>query len=211
MDRAFKLPSLPDSLFFPLMLLVAGGMVLLAFSAGFGRPPSGPIGGGGTDYKLIAVEGDQLSRMESGIDYAKLERIGEGDDMLMRVTAFFESLSDQPERGPHFKIASDLETRFSNFTLEVTITARASPVRGASTMLVNYSTGNQGNSGWLNFRLKEDFEDYRFTYDVPPSQPGTSGYDYLAIKPEVPAKTRSLDIKRIEFRPIARWRKSRPG
>lgn len=205
MSRVLKLPNLPDILFFPLMLSVAGGMVFLAFSAGFDRPPSGPIGGGGTDYQLIIIDGDQLSRMESGVDFARLERIGEGDEMVMRVTTTFDSLSDQPERGPHFKIAPDLETRFSKHTLEVTITARASPVSGASDMLVNYSTGNEGNSGWLSFRLTEDFADYRFTYDVPQSRPGQQSYDYLAIKPDVPSKRGGLEIKRVQFRPIAPW------
>lgn len=182
-------------------------MVVLALSAGWNRPPSGPIGGGNSDYIEIVVEGDQLSRLESGGEPVSLTRIGEGEDMLMRIEAEFAALSDDPAGGPHFKIDSDLELAFSNHTLEVTITARPTEQRGALSMLVNYSTGRSGDSGWIEFDLVPDFADYRFTYEVPPRGP-ERGLDYLAIKPVVPAKTRGVEIEKVVLKRLRRMRQS---
>ena len=46
-----------DRIFFPLALLLAAGMVLLAVWPGFGRLPDGPVTGDGANYDRITVEG----------------------------------------------------------------------------------------------------------------------------------------------------------
>ena len=69
-------------------------MVFGALAFGLNRPPSGPIGGANSNYKTIDVEGEQLSRMESGGEVVRLTRIGEAEDMTMEVMAAFGALSD---------------------------------------------------------------------------------------------------------------------
>ncbi len=193
-----------DRVFFLVAALVAGLMVYLAMTLGVNQLPNGPIGGGESNYRNIIVEGDQLARIESGGEAVDLRRIGEGDDMTVEVYADFGALSDDPTRGPHFKLDADLEAAFAGRTLEVTITARPTDTRGAQMMFVNYSTGKGGDSGWLGFDLATEYSDYRFTYDVPKEVP-VRGYDYLAIKPDVPAKSRGLEIRKIELKLLGRW------
>lgn len=179
-------------------------MVFGALSFGLNRPPSGPIGGANTDYRTIEVTGEQLSRMESGGEVVRLTRVGEGEDMTMQVLAEFGALSDDTLRGPHFKIDADLEANFAGHTIEITITARPTQERGAEAMLVNYSTGKDADSGWLRFDLETDYSEYRFTYDVPDTVT-ERGLDYLGIKPEVPSKTRGIEIKNVTFNLLGRW------
>ncbi len=179
-------------------------MILVALQVGVKRLPSGPIGGADSNYIEVIVEGEQLSRLESGGEVVELDRIGTGDDMVMRIIAAFGALSDDTTRGPHFKIDADLERAFAGHTVEVTISARPTQERGANAMLVNYSTGKNGNSGWLRFDLEPNYAEYRFTYDLP-ANVTERGLDYLGIKPDVLSKKRGIEIRKVVFKRLGRW------
>lgn len=193
-----------DKFFFPLIILFAGGLVGLALSPQLDALPSGPVSVGDMNYNQVVVEGVELNRMLAGGEAAvTLERNGLTDAALEIVT-MAGVLPDDPRLGPHFELAADLEVQFSGFEVEVLVTAKPGPERGALQMQVNYSTGRDGESGWQVFDLQPDWETFSFTYRVPVKS-GENALDYLAIRPVTPDKSRSILIDRIEFRRGQRW------
>lgn len=193
-----------DKIFFPLIILLAGGLIGLALSPQLNALPSGPVSVGNMDYSQVEVSGLELNRMLAGGEAAvTLERNGLNDAALEIVTTA-GTLSGDPRLGPHFELAADLEVQFSGFEIEVLVTAKPGPERGALQMQVNYSTGRDGESGWQVFDLQPDWETFSFTYRVP-AKSGENALDYLAIRPVTPDKSRSLLVERIEFRRGPRW------
>ncbi|MEL6956119.1 MAG: hypothetical protein AAFO88_05710 [Pseudomonadota bacterium] len=189
-----------DRIFFPLIILLAGGLVALALAPQVGALPAGPVSVGDMNYNQVSVEGAQLNRMLAGGE-ASVELVG-NDQLEIITTAGV--LSDDPRLGPHFELAADIEVQFSGFEVEVLITAKPGESRGATQMQANYSTGRDGESGWQVFNLRPDWETFSFTYRVP-AKSGENALDYLAIRPVTPDKSRSLLIRRIEFKRGQRW------
>ena len=58
--------SLPDQLFFPIVVLLAVTMVVLALRPFADRKPSGPVSGAGRDALNLTIEGDELYRWALG-------------------------------------------------------------------------------------------------------------------------------------------------
>jgi len=189
-----------DRIFFPLIILLAGGLVAFALAPQVGALPAGPVSVGDMNYNQVSVDGAQLNRMLAGGE-ASVELVG-NDQLEIITTAGV--LSDDPRLGPHFELAADIEVQFSGYEVEVLITAKPGERRGATQMQANYSTGRDGESGWQVFDLKPDWETFSFTYRVP-AKSGENALDYLAIRPITPDKSRSLLIRRIEFKRGQRW------
>lgn len=185
-----------DRIFFPLAGLLVILMVILALQPGVGRLPTGAVAGDGVNYDRIVIEGPYLNKVIAGGEArTKLLRTPERGYML-QIDAEVDALADAPELGPHFRLAPDLEVQFSGQTLRVTVRARPSADQGAMEMQVNYSAGRVGESGWKKFALQPDFADYSFDYEVPVAS-GEQGVDYIAVRPVVPEKRRSIQIERI--------------
>lgn len=187
-----------DRVFFPLMLVVAAMMVLIALRPSADALPKGPIGGADSDYKTITVEGVQLNRIIAGGDAAMglVERDGEP---VLKIEALAGMLHDDPIKGPHFELDSDLERVFSDHDVEIKMVVRPSERRGAHAFQANYSAGRPGESGWQTFDMYPEWREYSFIYRVP-LKTGDNAFDYLGLRPVVPEDTRSIEIKRITFR-----------
>ena len=51
--------------------------------------------------------------------------------------------------------------------------------------------------------MTREFQDVSFEYILPPRNVGSEqGYDYLAIRPEVPEKQRAVYVQSVIFEPI---------
>jgi len=182
-------------------MLIAALMVVLALSPGAGVcAPTGPVGGANSDYKTITVDGCNLNRMIAGGEdgLGLIERDGE---KFLKIEAFSGLQNDDPQRGPHFEIDSDLERVFADHEVEITLTVRPSNRRGAHAFQANYSTGRNGESGWQSFDMYPDWREYSFIYRLPVKL-GDNAFDYLGIKPVVPEDSRAIEIKQIRFRRI---------
>lgn len=195
--------SMSDRFFFPAAGLLAGLLVLAAMAPGFNKLPSGPVSGGGTDYSRIEVKGKQLNRMiaggESDIELVKVE-----GKTVLRIGVLAGTLSEEPLRGPYFILAQDLEVAYAGRPVRVTVRARAADKYGAEGLRLNYSTGNGTGSGWQRFDLTRQFRDISFVYELPPRNEGSDpGYDYIAIRPEVPEKQRAVFIESLVLEPLA--------
>ncbi|WP_139792374.1 hypothetical protein [Henriciella litoralis] len=191
-----------DKIFFFGAFLVAILLVTLALLPGMNQMPTGPVSGGNTDYTRIEISGDQLNRMVAGgASDISLERV-DGQTVL-RIEVEADTLSEDPLRGPHFVLAADLETVFADRKLKITVRARAADRYGAEGIRINYAVGNAESSGWQDFGMTREFQDVSFEYILPPRNVGSEqGYDYLAIRPEVPEKQRAVYVQSVIFEPI---------
>ena len=191
---------MPDKLFYPLMLLIAGAVVATALLPGMDRKPSGSVSFSAEEaqagYQQLVIEGEELYKMVAGgeADIAFVEAPG---GLQAVITAGAGMLSDDPLRGPHYRLAADAENVFQNKRVRVTVRAKPGTVRGASQLRMNYSTGRQGESGWIVRDLQPDFTEVNFEFLVPAKDTDELTNDYLAIRPVVPDKTRELIIDRI--------------
>jgi hypothetical protein len=194
-----------DRFFFPAALVVVGLMVFFAIRPAIGALPTGTVTGDGTHYDKIVVEGDYLHKIYAGGN-AKTELIdGPDGQPLLMIEADAGALRDEPELGPHFRLAADIEIQFAGQTIRTIVRARPADDKGAVQLALNYSAGRVGESGWKIFDLKPGFEDFSFDYDVPMIE-GDQGVDYLGIRPVVPEKSRALIIERVTFERIGQWR-----
>jgi len=199
-----------DRIFFPAALALAGMMVFLAIRPGIGALPTGPVAGDGAHYDRITIEGDYLHKVFAGGN-AKTELVdGTGNSTLLYIEADAGALRDEPELGPHFRLAADIETQFSGMTVRVTVRARPADDRGAMQLAVNYSAGRAGESGWQIFDLAPEFSDVSFDYDLPRAE-GDQGVDYLGIRPVVPSKSRAVLIERITLDRTGPWKTDDPA
>lgn len=192
-----------DKIFFPLALLLVVLMVGIALQPGIGRLPTGSVAGDGSNYKKIRVEGAYLNKViPGGKAKTQLTKDTSGKWLLyIEVTA--GDLADDPESGPHFQLASDIETQFSGMRVRCTVRMKPAAKQGATQARVNYSAGRIGESGWQTFDLRPDFTDFSFVYEVP-KHIGDQGYDYFAIRPVVPEKTRAMLVESITFERLGR-------
>ena len=191
--------QMKDYLFFPLALVLALAIVAAAALPGRDRLSCGSVSGAGTNYQTVTVSGDDLCRMEAA---------GQADIDLQRSNGSIQStiitvgaglLGDRPERNPHFRLAADLENVYAGSRIRVTVEARPGPESGATAFEVNYSAGQEGNSGWRAFDLQPDYQAYSFTWNVPERLIADQAVDYLAIRPVVPEKSRTVEIRSVKF------------
>lgn len=192
-----------DRIFFPLITLLAIALVGLALQPAMGALPSGPVSVGDGNYSVVTVDGLQLNRMEAAGE-SQIDLVRDDGEPHLRIETLAGRLPDDPLRGPHFPLEADLEVQFAGHALTVEIRARPGETRGATQMMVNYSTGRDGESGWQVFDLQPDWQRFSFTYDVP-IKTGANALDYLAIRPVTPDKSRVLLVERVVFRRGARW------
>lgn len=192
-----------DRVFFSSALLLAMLLVLLALQPAAGALPSGSVSGGDTDYSEITVTGRDLNRVVAGGE-SRITLIGDGDNRVLRIETQAGILTEDPVKGPHFRMAADLENVFQKQTLEITVRAKPAARYGAEEFIANYTTGKDGESGWTRFDMVPQFADYAFEYRVPP-RGLDHGVDYLAIRPVTPEKRRAIEIESITLRPLGYW------
>lgn len=198
MPRMMREADFPmrDRLFFPLAILLIVGMAALAIQPGIGRLPTGAVAGDGINYTRIVIDGDYLNKVIGGGDARTTLLKGGEEGYLLEISAEAGALADAPELGPHFRLAPDIEQQFSGRKIRVTVRARPADTQGAVQMMVNYSAGRPGESGWRTFDLQPGFADFSFEYDVPPMV-GEQAVDYLAVRPVVPEKRRGIIVERM--------------
>ncbi len=197
-----------DRIFFPLAIVVAVAMVGGASMVGIGTPICGPMGGarGPADYSEVVIAGADLCRMEAGRGYQLSELDAGSDSNALRIRAQYGETSDDPLKTAHFKLGPDLETVYAGQKLRIVISARPADERGAMAFQVNYSTGKAGESGWQTFEMLPGWETYEYEFDVPQKLLKEAvAYDYLAIRPVVPRKARTVEVRSIVFTRHGPW------
>lgn len=175
---------MPDRFFFPLAGALVLLMVYLGIQPGIGQLPTGPVAGDGTNYDRLVIDGTYLNKVIAGGEArTKLLRT-QDSGYVLQVDAAKDALDVEPELGPHFRLAPDIETQMSGRTIRVTVRARPASQQPAAQIQVNYSAGRVGQSGWRVFDLKTGSAEYSFEYAVPVMS-GEQGVDYIGVRPVV--------------------------
>ena len=185
-----------DLYFYPLFILVVIGIVFLALQPG-DRP--------GTSVKDVVVEGYTLE----GADLQKLTAApgtfisfvdGQGDKPLLAVLA-----SNNPRRfapasaGVFGTLGPNYEKGFGGRELEIAITAKAGRVHPLESFKAGYFTVGDGDSGWKEFKLSEDFQDFIFNFTPNPPK-GNPANDFIGIWPGDEGKSETMELKSIKIR-----------
>ncbi len=192
-----------DKIFYPVAIALAIGMVLISLAEGWSQPKCGPFGGanGPEDYSLIILSGGDLCRMEANFGY---ELDLQGD--VLTIKAEEGAAQTDVLDNAHFRLGPDLETAYAGHRVRLSFTVKPSPGFGASAFEFNYSTGKPGDTGWTRIEMQPDWNTYTAEIEVPRKLiEGEIAFDYLAIRPVVPEKTRSLDLREIRFRRLGQW------
>lgn len=192
--------SIPDTLFFPLAILLAAALVYLAIDPFADRPPRGPVSAGGRNAEDVTIRGRELNRFLPG-DFGSLTMLPagpKGRDTLARLDRYADQVYQDPRSGPHIVLAEDVEQSLGSHPIEVTIEARTVGDFGATSFEAEYFAKAGADSGWKSFPLTKDFQPYTFSWFPP--KPDNLGYDYVGIRPVVPDKHRVMEVRSIRVR-----------
>lgn len=194
---------LRDFVFYPVIALIVSAMVVAALWLGWQRPACGPFGGadGPEDYSLIILNGQDLCRMQGyeGFDIAL-------EDDVLTIRAGAEANFADVQQNAHFVLGPDLEAVYSGYKVRVSLTVKPADGAGAEAFEFNYSSGKPGDTGWIQFELKPEWDTYTAEIDVPRKLLESSvALDYLAVRPVVPEKTRGIELREIRFRRLGQW------
>lgn len=194
---------LSDRIFYPLVFVAACTLVWLALRSPANTLPTGAVSGADTDYRVIRVAGADLNRFEAGSEAEGQLRRGSTDFTLL-IQANTEAFPAAPDAGPHFRLASDLETAFSGRRIRITVRARSSETNGASALEINYLAGPEGRSGWRKFDLGPDFSNYTFDFMVPEAE-AEQGFDFIGVRPVIGSKTNRIEIESLTLINLSLW------
>jgi len=185
-----------DRFFYPVLVLVIAGIIGLGLLPGIRHTNLNPVD--------IVVEGYTLS----GADLQKLTAApgtevsfvdGVGDLPLLAVLS-----ANTPRRlaaasaGVFGTLGPNYEAGFGGHTLEVTITAKAGRDKPLETFKAGYFTVGDGDSGWREFTLTEDFAEHSFTFKTNPPK-GNPGNDFVGIWPGDDGTGATLELKSIRI------------
>ena len=98
--------------------------------------------------------------------------------------------------GAQIFVPEDFELSARGKTIRINVTAKAGTINPSSAFLVAYSTAMNGNSGWKEFAVGQDYQTFSFDYSVPEaSKPANS--DYIGLISDVSASGRSISLKKV--------------
>ncbi|MEO0607226.1 MAG: hypothetical protein AAFY82_03280 [Pseudomonadota bacterium] len=192
-----------DTVFYPVAILLAIGMVAISMAKGWTEPRCGPFGGanGPADYSLIILGGRDLCRMEATFGY----ELNLAEDILT-IKAEEAALQSDVQNNAHFRLGPDLEAAYAGHNLRVSFTIKPGSDFGAEAFEFNYSSGKPGNTGWTKIELKPEWDTYTAEIEVPRRLiENEIAFDYLSIRPVVPEKSRSIELREVRFRRLGQW------
>lgn len=185
-----------DRFFFPLVIIIGLCIGAYAFNFGRGELPKGSVSGIGNEANDVLIQGADLNRIINNGLYQTRIMTRNDENYLLRILSGSGSESPNPKRGPHFRLSADVEQTFQGKTIEITVKARPAATDPAHIILLNYSAGPAGDSGWKEFELTPDFSEYRFSFEVP-KRFGPQGVDYLGIRPKYAGFLQAIEVESI--------------
>lgn len=192
-----------DRLFFPLAFILASTFILMALQPFLHRVPTGPASAGGRNAEDLTVKGEELYRFRPG-SYDSIKVVtgpGEALAVLLITRPKGQDYQD-PRSGAHLTLAEDIEYALQNRKIEIEIEARGAGDFAASQFEANYFAKAESETGWELFDLTTEFQTYRFTFDTPP-RGDAEGYDYIGIRPVVPDKQRTMEVRSVRVHALS--------
>lgn len=186
-----------DRLFFPLAFVLASTFILMALQPFAERCATGPVSGGGRSAEDVTVQGREFCRFQPG-SYDSIEIVAASGDTpaALRITREAGQDYQDPRSGPHLVLAEDIEYALEHRKIQIEIVARAAGDFPASQFEADFFAKAEFETGWQPFNLTTEFQTFRFTFDAPP-RGDTEGYDYIGIRPIVPDKHRTMEVRSV--------------
>ena len=185
-----------DRFFYPLLLVVLTAILGLALIPGVKHTEPPP--------EQIVLDGYTLA----GLDLQKLTAApgtfvryidGQSERPLLAVlSSNVPRKIAVPSPGIFGTLGPNYEEAFGARTLKITIVARAGRENALEEFKVQYFTDGIGSSGWRNFTLSNDFQDYSFTYKPKPPK-GNPGNDFIGIWPGDEGKKETMELESIRI------------
>lgn len=134
------------------------------------------------------ISGEEVN-VPQGVSYSQVPF---GDGTAAEIGTVAEDARPTGQTGGvSVRLSDQFEAQASGSRVQVTVRALA-PIAG-STLGVAYSTHDVGNSGWQQFALTQEPDDYTFVYDVPAMRGGSG--DFLGFRSYGDSRVQILGFK----------------
>lgn len=189
-----------DRVFYPLVILIAIGLIAAALAPGPARLEAARAELAGAGDAVIA-RGAALAGLQTG-DGIGFETV-DGEDGPVFIRARASKPSDVPplSAGLFLSLSPAQERALAGRTLRVSVVARARGANPAETFKFGYFADDErAGSGWEIFTPTPNFETYSFTF-TPAEKTGEPNPDFVGLWPDAAGENRTLDIAQIAVRP----------
>ena len=150
---------------------------------------------------MIIFSGQDLCRVRGSEGYDL-----DLEDNFLTIRADAEANFADVQENAHFVLGPDLETVYAGYKVRVSLTVKPTNGAGATAFEFNYSAGKAGDTGWVRFDLKPDWDTYTAEIDVPRRLLESNvSFDYISVRPVVPEKIRGIELSEIRFRRLGQW------
>jgi len=180
-----------DYLFYPLCVLVIGGIIAYALSFAeetveFNTAQGFELSGEDLQY-LLPPE-----RLEFSVSTDS-----QTGELAAILTSNVNKKTAPPSAGISVRLGPDFEKAFEGKTIEVTIRARAGDISPTPAFQMGYFSIGANSSGWKDYTPSAEYQDYtlRFKKAVPK---GETGGDFAGIWPDLDGVGRTLNISSIK-------------
>lgn len=162
-----------DRFFYPLAILIIGGMIAYALSFKADNTPS--------NVDIYERKGAELEALFPSPGTAAVIS-GGGEEVFAVLSAHMKREIAPPSAGVFGTLGPAYEQNFGEANIRITVRARSGENAPSAAMELGYFTTGVGDSGWKRFDLTESFADYSF--DFTPNAPSGKGNDYVGIWPD---------------------------
>lgn len=186
-----------DRYFYPLAIVVIVGIVIYALlpgRSGAMRKSDQEILNSG--YHLSGAELRRLTAADGTVINFRSDDAGNVSSAIL--------LSSIPvERAPlsagvFATLGNDYERMFGGRELKISVNARAGNLQPLERFKFGYFTAGAGDSGWNEFTLGPEYEEFNFRYS--PKRPTeTAGYDYVGIWPGDKGDRHTMEIDSLKI------------
>ncbi len=189
-----------DRVFYPLVILIACGLIAAALAPGPARQREARQELAGAGDSVVA-RGATLNNLQTG-DGIGFEP-GPDEDGPGYIRARASKPSDVPplSAGLFLSLSPAQERALAGRPLRVSVVARARGANPAEQFKFGYFVADERkDSGWETFTPTPNFETYSFTF-TPEGKTGEPNPDYVGLWPDADGEGRTLDIAQIAVRP----------
>lgn len=183
-----------DRFFYPLMVVVIGGILALALLPG-------RVTGGVSDQDVLkngfVLSGSDLQKMATAPGTAlSFPNTQEGAFSYAVMSSNLPRRMAPASAGIFGILGPKYERLFAEEMLRITVSARQGQSNPLDDFEVGYFTVGAGDSGWRAFELTPQFEEYTFTFR--PKKSAEPDNDYVGIWPGVEGRSKTMDVRAIK-------------
>lgn len=185
-----RFSSLPDWAFYPLAILLIGGMIGGALSFGnTGVRSAEDLVENGRIY-----EGAELGALATG-NGLYVQMMGEGDAVFARVSADRGQFDGLQSAGAFFVLDDTERAAFQGHRIRMRLVARSAGSNGAEGTHVNLFLPGRSQADWQRIELTADYQAYDLDVGVPACE---WDFAFVSLWPDWDEGANTIEVERIE-------------